>query len=209
MTVIFEHTDNTLLGVWKIEESTLQLLSTLEKTDLSPLRKFSSESRCVEWLSVRVLLKELLGYESEISYHPNGAPFLPENIPYNISISHTKGFVAIMLCDKNNPAGIDIEYISGRVKKIRSRFVTDSENSNLDKEHETESLLIHWCAKETMFKMIGCDDVDFLEHLHVKPFAYNGQDLFDVFETRTEKKRSFKLKYVVTPDFVLTHAFYI
>lgn len=39
------------------------------------------------------------------------------------------------------------------------------EEAGIDKEHETEHLLLHWCAKETLFKMIGQEEVDFLHHL--------------------------------------------
>ena len=80
------------------------------------------------------------------------------------------------------------------------------EEAGIDKEHETEHLLLHWCAKETLFKMIGREEVDFLHHLHVRPFPYAKEGSFTVYETRTEEGAVYRLDYLVTPDFVLTRS---
>lgn len=80
------------------------------------------------------------------------------------------------------------------------------EEAGIDKGHETEHLLLHWCAKETLFKMVGQEGVDFLRHLHVRPFPYAEEGRFTVFETRTEEGSVFRLNYLVTPDFVLTRS---
>ena len=104
-------------------------------------------------------------------------------------------------------AGIDIEYRSDRVLKIRSRFMNPEEEASLDREHEAEHLLLHWCAKETLFKMIGREEVDFLKHLHVRAFPYAEEGSFWVQETRTEAGAAYILNYLVAPDFVLTWSF--
>ena len=67
-------------------------------------------------------------------------------------------------------------------------------------------LNIIWCAKETLFKMIGQEEVDFLHHLHVRPFPYAEEGSFTVYETRTEEGAVYRLDYLVTPDFVLTRS---
>ena len=118
------------------------------------------------------------------------------------SISHTKDYVAVIL-DKR-PTGIDIEYRSDRILKIRSRFMNPEEEAGIDLEHEVEHLLIHWCAKETLFKIIGQEGVDFQKHLHVNPFPYLSSGTFKGRETRTEACREYELAYQVTPDYVLT-----
>ena len=69
---------------------------------------------------------------------------------------------------------------------------------------EIEHLLIHWCAKETLFKIIGQEGVDFQKHLHVNPFPYLSSGTFKGRETRTEACREYELAYQVTPDYVLT-----
>ena len=122
-----------------------------------------------ERFASRVLLKELLGEEVRVDYHSTGAPFLA-CVPLYISISHTKDYVAVILDER--PTGIDIEYRSDRILKIRSRFMNPEEEAGIDPGHEVEHLLIHWCAKETLFKIIGQEGVDFQKHLHVNPFPY-------------------------------------
>ena len=54
--------------------------------------------------------------------------------------------------------------------------------------------------------MVGQEGVDFLCHLHVRPFPYAEEGSFTVFETRTEEGSVFRLNYLVTPDFVLTRS---
>lgn len=193
-----------LWGVWKIEEPSDLLLSLLRNRYeySSELAVFRTEKRLQEWLATRTLLQELLGEPVRIAYHPNGAPYLAGS-PLHISISHTKGYAAVLLQD-NCAAGIDIEYRSDRILKIRSRFMTPEEEANIDKKHETDHLLLHWCAKETLFKMIGQEEVDFCKHLHVCPFSYAKEGTFTVIETRTPSESTCQLDYLVTPDFVLT-----
>ncbi len=205
MPLLQKHT-GPLWGIWKIEESSDTLLSLLQNGEacLSQLALIHAEQRRREWLASRVLLQELTGGPARIAYRPDGAPFLPD-LPLHISISHTKGYAAV-LSQERPAAGIDIEYRSGRVSKIRSRFMNPEEEAGIDKEHETEHLLLHWCAKETLFKMIGREEVDFLRHLHVRPFPYAEEGSFTVYETRTGQGAVYQLNYLVTPDFVLTRS---
>lgn len=195
--------DAPLWGVWKIEESADDLLSALEhKADYQPfLEILHTEKRRQEWLASRVLLKELLGREARIAYHPNGAPYLPD-VPLHISVSHTKDYAAVLL--QSQPfAGIDIEYRSPRVLKIRSRFMNEKEVAGIDFAHEIEYNLIHWCAKEALFKMIGQEGVDFCRHLHVEPFIYAESGSLTANETCTAQGATYTLHYRVTSDFVL------
>lgn len=192
-----------LHGVWKMEESSDELLGMLARKaeHSSFLERVSAERRRRERLASRVLLKELLGEEVRVDYHSTGAPFLAR-VPLYISISHTRDYVAVIL-DKR-PTGIDIEYRSDRILKIRSRFMSPEEEAAIDPAHEVEHLLIHWCAKETLFKIIGQEGVDFQGHLHVNPFPCLSSGTFTGRETRTEACREYELAYQVTPDYVLT-----
>lgn len=149
MPLLMKHT-GPLWGIWKIEESSEVLLSLLRNREeyLPQLELIRTEQRRREWLACRVLLQELTGGPVCVAYRPNGAPYLSGS-SLHISISHTKGYAAVLL--QNRPAaGIDIEYHSGRVSRIRSRFMNPEEEAGIDKEHETEHLLLHWCAKETL-----------------------------------------------------------
>ena len=205
MPLLVEHS-LPLWGIWKIEESSDELLKLLENKQpyYSFVTDTMTEARKCEWLAARVLVKRLLGFEPDISYTDAGAPFLV-GLSKRISISHTKGFAAVILSD-NPAAGIDIEYMSDRVKKIRTRFMSASEDSQIDAHFEIEHLLVYWSAKETLFKMIGQSDVDFKEHLQIHPFRYSNEGMFLATERRTKKNESFKIHFFVTQEFVLTRS---
>ena len=189
-------------GIWKIEETSDELFSLLERGEeyLPELEKIRMEHRRQEWLATRILLQQMTGEFFRIVYLPNGAPYFPDS-PLHISVSHTKGYVAVLL-QEQPAAGIDIEYRSERIRKIRSRFMNQEEEAGLDPAHEVEHLLIHWCAKEALFKMIGQEEVDFRKHLHISPFVFSERGTCTAYETRTANFHKFKLGYQILPDFV-------
>ncbi len=193
-------------GVRPILESSEELLSMLERHDLylPSIQSMSQEHRKQEWLTVRVLLKELLEEEKEICYTPAGKPYLSDH-SFQIGITHTRGYVAIIL-DPHHPVGIDMEYLSPRIRKIRSRFMNEKEEADLDNEMEDIHLLLHWSAKETLFKTLGVENVEFRQQLHIRPFkpVLNKLDSFSAFETRTENNYSFTIHYLAQTDYVLT-----
>jgi phosphopantetheinyl transferase len=166
------------------------------------------EHRRCEWLSVRVLLKQLLGEEKEIRYDSSGKPYLADHF-YYISISHTKGYIALIL-DRENEVAIDIEYISDRVNKIRARFMSEKEENNLSLQNPQIHLLLHWSAKESLFKILNENNVEFKTQLQIHPFEpkINEWDSFTASETRTGKQHVFTVKYFVHPDYVITCVIY-
>ena len=194
---------NPLMGVWRMDESVEELLALLDRPEEQAdfLRRVTAESRRCEHLASRVLLKQLIGEEPRVAYHPSGAPYLVDS-PLRVSISHTRGYAAAILSP--SPTGIDIEYRADRVLRIRSRFMTPEEEQGNDPAHEVEHLLLHWCTKETLFKRIGQEEVDFLAHLRVHPFPYADQGHFFASERRTPQAGTFQLAYQVTADYVLT-----
>lgn len=204
MPLLLKH-PSLLLGIWKIEETVPGLLDMLEPKDAyrAFLENSKAESRKKEWLATRVLLKHLLEEELLIAYHPDGSPYLEERPDTAISISHTKGYVAVY-CSSTERVGIDIEYRSDRIRKIKHKYLSEEELSRVDPEHEAEHLMVCWCAKETLFKLIRQEEVDFRSHLHLKPFGYAGCGELEVWETKTPREEGFTLSYQVTPDFVLT-----
>ena len=194
------------IGIWKMEKSSEEMFSMIENKNLyaTDLSQLKAEQRKKEWLATRLLLREMLGFETNIYHQSSGAPFLPSEIKKNISISHTKGYVAIMLTDIELATGIDIEYRSERVLKVRKRFMNPEEEDFIDPLHETEHLLICWCAKETLYKIINRQEVDFCRHLHIQPFSYSKNGVFTVYETHSSQRLSFKLMFQVKEDFVIT-----
>ncbi|MDL2255030.1 4'-phosphopantetheinyl transferase superfamily protein [Parabacteroides sp. OttesenSCG-928-K15] len=198
---------NPLRAIWEITENSEELIAQLANREyIYPfIEKIKTEKRRREWLAVRLLLKELLQEEATIAYHANGAPYLPDH-PYSISISHTDGFAAVVLHpEENTPAGIDIEYRGDRIQKIRERFLSEEENNAISLLRTSEHLLIYWCAKETLFKLIPEDEIDFREHLHIHPFPYSTTGKLLASESRSTEKRRYELHYEVHEKFVLVY----
>ena len=194
------------VGVWKVEETIDQLRSMFVDFSLyeQGFQKFKSEKRQLECLAVRVLLKELLGEEKVIDYLPSGKPLLKDRSAY-ISFSHTCGYVAIAV-HPTKEVGIDIEQYGNRVSKLASRFVREDESVSVEAGDEIYALLLHWSAKETMFKLMNQSDVDFLEHLHILPFVPSESGEMEAVEYRTDLHQTFQISYYTHPDYVLTFA---
>lgn len=192
-------------GIWKTDETSDELLSMLPHADVYKVgvQRFTAEHRCLEWLAVRVLLYTLLGEEKEIAYHPNGKPYLADESA-SISISHTKGYVAVVVGESGKEVGIDIEQYSERVCRVAHKFMREDEKPSTFLGTETWSLLLHWSAKETMFKCMNASEVDFREHMRIFPFSVSESGNFSAEEYRTAEKYRFTIRYYIFPDFVLT-----
>ncbi len=149
-------------AVWKMEESLDTLFSLLPDVRRvsceQEMQRFTSDRRKLEWLSVRVLLYSMLQEDKEIGYSSEGKPHLTDNSSF-ISISHTKGYVAVILSSVA-PVGIDIEQYGQRVKRVYDRFIRSDERVEPYQGDETWSMLLHWSAKETIFKSMENADAD-------------------------------------------------
>lgn len=200
-------------AIWKQEETIEELLAILPAAGIAyreQLNKFSSETRKKEWLSVRVLLYKMLEDEKQISYHSSGRPYLADNSA-SISISHTKKYVAVIVA-KDLQVGIDIERTGERIKRVVHKFVKEEELPDQpDKEvADIELYTILWSAKETMFKCMDTEAVDFREHLHVDvnvPFF--SKPYLTARETKTPGMQLFHINYMIQEgEFVMTWTCY-
>ena len=202
-----DKTNDTQWAVWKVEESLEALLALLPDARRvcceQELLQFASERRKIEWLSVRVLLYFMLKEDKQIGYSSEGKPFLTDD-SFFISISHTKGYVAVVLGLPGREVGIDIEQYGERVRKVAHKFMREDEQPSVFRGTDTWSLLLHWSAKETMFKCLNASEVDFRGHMRILPFAVNESGVFSAEEYRTVEKRRFTIHYYLFPDFVLT-----
>jgi len=116
------------------------------------------------------VLKQLLKDELAcISYHDTGKPYIINRSEF-ISISHSHD-VLVLLINKTNNTGCDVELIRDKVLKIQHKFLNTIElnicNNNVEK------LIICWAAKETLYKIYGLKALDFKENLSVEDFADN------------------------------------
>ena len=196
-----EQTKDTFWAIWRIDESKEELLSMLDDEQIQEeILALKSEKKIIERLAVRVLIKEMTGEEIKLHYYPSGRPYLKDR-NQNISISHTNAYVAVVLSSKKY-AGIDIQYITDKVLRVRQHFV--SEEECIDPKNEVMHLLLHWSAKETIYKALGTPGVDLLKELYIHPFEPKTEGIFSATERRTESKMTFDIHYILNPHFVFT-----
>lgn len=144
------------LGIWAISESSddFWALSPYVESSRSEFNAlYKSEQRKCEVLAVSLLIKEIIGDNVQLLHQDNGKPYLSSGM--NISISHTRGF-AVIIVSHSKQVSVDIEYFSNRIERIKSKFMRDDENAS-----SQVKLLMHWCAKETMYKLFPEDNLTF------------------------------------------------
>jgi phosphopantetheinyl transferase len=160
----------SILGVWKIEEDidTLMGLVTLDNDEKKRYKGFSSNSRKLEFLSVRALLAELIGKEAKIVYNKNNKPFLKDGSRF-ISISHSHKLTSILL-STNEKVGLDLEYMSTNIAAIAFKFLNRKEKVTSEHEKRRYHLYIHWCAKEALYKICDKEGISIRKNITIEPF---------------------------------------
>lgn len=149
--------DGSWLAIWKMDEP----LDNLPRPAQVDLGQYHGQ-RLREKLTEYLLLAELANQDDLVIDHDeDGAPLVEG---FNVSISHTKGWAAMILskCHRN---GIDIEYVSERVNKVVARFMRDDEPQDTLKGR-----IITWCAKEAAYKYYHEQHLGLLE-MQLMPFT--------------------------------------
>lgn len=160
----------SILGVWKIEEDldTLMNLVVLDNDEKKKYKGFSSNSRKLEFLSVRALLSELIGKDTRIVYNKNNKPFLKDGSRF-ISISHSHKLTAILL-STNEKVGIDLEYMRTNIAAIAFKFLNRKEKVTKEHDDRKYHLYIHWCAKEALYKICDKEGISIQKNITIEPF---------------------------------------
>jgi 4'-phosphopantetheinyl transferase len=185
----------SILGVWKIEEDLNTLLASvvLDNEEKKRYKSFRSNSRKLEFLSVRALLSELLGKEARIVYNKNNKPFLKDGSHF-ISISHSHKLTAILL-STNEKVGIDLEYMSVNISAFAFKFMNRKEKMLKDPENRKYHLYLHWCAKEALYKICDKEGISVRNNITIEPFKLMESGELKG-KVQTEKiKESFDLFY--------------
>nr|WP_294765250.1 4'-phosphopantetheinyl transferase family protein [Prevotella sp.] len=195
------------LGLWQMDESPEQLLDLYPH--LLPYRsslddKYKNDGRKLEFLAIRALMYEmlrvngaskgLLSHAGDFTHNGQGKPLFRG---YHVSISHTKGYAALILSKKLEVA-VDIEYMSDRVERIASKFLRKDERAD-----SLDAKLVHWCAKETVFKLFSEENLLF-EDMRVKPFDTMADWACDVENLKSGKTA--RVDFELAMDFVLTYS---
>jgi 4'-phosphopantetheinyl transferase len=159
------------LGVWEITEDfdSLYSMVNLVAVEQAKLDSFKNISRKIEWLSVRALVKTMLGKDTRILYNSENKPFVRGNT-HNISISHSSNLTAVLI-SKDKRVGIDLEFMSGKISKVANKFMNENENVTEDPELSKFHLYLHWCAKEALYKICDKQDINFRDGITIAPFS--------------------------------------
>jgi 4'-phosphopantetheinyl transferase len=172
--------DNNILAVWSLVESYEELsrLISLKEEDIFRLEKITSHIRKREFLTVRILLSGLLGFYPEIIHDKKRRPFL-SNSGYNLSISHSRSLVAVILSEKQ--VGIDTEENTRNVSHIATRFLCKEEILWTSSTDEPNNVwILCWSIKESVFKMMGVENVDFRTMMQIDPLKLELQGIASV-----------------------------
>lgn len=197
------------LGVWEMGENlNYEQFASLPFYD----RLMSlSENRRKETASVHSLLFAMTGNRNlVIGHEPSGKPYVEG---YKIGISHTKGFVSVILSTSCDVA-VDIEYINTRVLRIADRFLREDEKPNalqFSKEKKEKGdkdvvpdvipTLLFWCAKETIFKLYSDERLTF-QNIKIMDAEQGGALCGNNLITG----ESVRIDYTFNNDYVLTYA---
>ena len=223
---------NVFLGLWHTTETVDEFFGTYGF--LEPYRQhvetsFKNDGRKKEFLAIHALLHEMLaicgkphgarqskGLQDQskasqdqskasqglpvadvpmIGHAASGQPLLRG---YHVGVTHTKGYAALML-SKSCDVACDIEHFSDRVERIKSKFLRKDEKAD-----DLDSLLVHWCGKETVYKLFPEDNLQFSQ-MRVGPFSTMSDWACEVENMKRGEK--VRVDFELTMQFVLTYAF--
>lgn len=181
------------LGLWRIEESIDDFHIPQREWVFS---RFKNESRRLQKLSIYALLGKMTeDNDLIVSHTPSGKPELEG---WHISISDTRGYVAVIL-SRCQRVAVDIEYVANRVNRVASKFIRTDEIAT-----STMTRLIHWSAKETAFKYYSEQSLQYFE-MRLLPFSMQTSGIVNV--ENLKNGGSLRVHYCQNEAFVLTYAY--
>lgn len=194
----------TSFAVWKIEESAEDLYSRLQLNDKENafLDSLSKGKRNLHWLSTRNLLRKMLNTDKYIDCRvdDHGKPYLV-NFPHYISFSHSFDYAAVMISE-DKPVGIDIELVKSKIARVAKKFMSADELSFIDPDNSIAHLYTCWCAKEAIYKLHGKPNVSFKDHIHLRPFRYQGEGCFGA-SLQLNEQLLFDVHYECFADYMI------
>ena len=130
-------------------------------SDVASASRFQNDKRRREHLAWRRVVRNELGRGVVIDYNEVGAPIV--DIPnMHISVAHGGERVAVAIADER--VGVDIENLDRNYERVKSRFMSPTEEALSDME---EWPAMVWTAKEAIYKLYGKREVDLTEDIHI------------------------------------------
>ena len=201
-----EVSSSQTLGIWELAEQPAELLALLGNDNAlaDGYQGINHEWRKRQWLASRVLLSTImLGCPVSIRYDSYNKPYIPGS-EIKISISHSYDLVAV-IADRSKETGIDIEFIKPKIERIADKFMSSREIRALDVRYPIESLYVHWCAKEALYKLYGKKEIFFKKNLRVEPFSYEGKGMITGSIISGSFNETYRLHYEKTGEHMLVY----
>ena len=127
--------------------------------EMALTRKFAPARRREAW-AWRYIVRREVGRDADIRYNEVGAPYIA-NYPVYISVSHSKGRVAVAF--SNRKCAVDIEQLRRHFGTVKDYYLNNTELQIA--EIYPNYLAEAWSAKETVFKYMGRPELDFAEDI--------------------------------------------
>lgn len=165
------------LGLWKIDGSEMSLEHDFP--DVAQQLSVKHPRTQLQRYASRLLLAQMLGEMPQVVKDEHGKPVLP-NHPFELSISHTDGYAAILL--GTDKLGVDVQHYKPNVMKVRDRFLDENE---LEMAQDIETTTLFWAAKEAIYKYNALPGLDFRDPITIhsieqeilpSSFVYKGQE---------------------------------
>ena len=163
-------TDNGLILITPVNAEDYQ--DRLLTADTDFIGSVQSPWRKKEIAAWRALVRMELG-DVTISYNEVGAPVVSGSGKWShIGVTHTKGYAAVIF--SNSPCAIDMERTDRDFSNAAPRFVSQAE-SRLPGAADPFFLPAVWCAKETLYKISGCRELDLLRNIRILSVDFDAQ----------------------------------
>jgi 4'-phosphopantetheinyl transferase len=180
------------VGFWKITESLETLLQMYNGNGIQEHLGNMNPARQQHALSGRLLAQHFYP-EDRIVKDAFGKPHLQDSEHF-ISWSHSGNYAAF-IASETEPMGIDIEEVSNRIRRVEDKFCNKSDKDCIYKTHHSESLLLIWAAKESLYKLYGKKEVDFKNDMTIEPFDMGQEGRFLARFHKGKEHVSFTMEY--------------
>jgi len=187
-----------VLSIWKWTESNDRLKEMYPEYKKSDdFLNIKSLSRQKEWITTRLLIKNMCNNEVQLCYNNNGKPTIKFSDFSQISISHSKNMAGIFL-NKKSPVGLDIENSKRNFTRVTHKYLSDKELSLAGSVNN--GLGLFWCIKEAAFKISKNPVTDYIRQ--IKIIKNNNQQLS--VEIVTDKE-TYPVHYFLIEDEIVVY----
>ncbi len=195
-------------GIWEISESEVWFRERLllAQEERAQLDRIKGGRRRVEWLAARQLVHHMSGraHRGAFIKDDHGKPHL-EGSDWQIAISHSHELAAAIAAPVH--CGIDIQFMVAKIDRLTRRFLRPDEQASLLPETRLPHLHVYWGAKESLYKAYGRRQLDFIQHIHIEPFAFDprGGTFFGTIQ-KDGASLPYQLWYRILDNYILVYA---